>query len=173
MKEVAARQGLFATKALFVLEKHEEAIPILDKSIAALKVSETPENAIELKGYKAEAFIRSGNIDEGVRLGLTTFNEYDSDLNALKLKDSIDYNRWVSWRAGCILKITDSLLETNAFTSLSRDQQALIIENLKTVYKDGTANSVQFFEIRTKQLKDTWQKLLSKNITIDNIELDD
>jgi hypothetical protein len=166
MKDIAARQGLFEAKALFMSGKFADAIPVIDRSIEQLSQSSQPENAIELRGYKAEALVRSGRVQEGVRLGLSTFDAYDTDPHAQQLRDWIDYNRWVSWRAGCILKLADALIETKSLQSLSPNEQIQLGNDMQKAYTLGTQKDVKFFTIREKQLKSTWKKLKKSGVVL-------
>lgn len=134
--EIGVRQGRFAGDAFLAAGKYEEAVGWFDESIGAYEKMDDPGkrvNALEIKGFKAEALIRMGKIDEGVELGLETYELYqDGDGGVLKDRD---YYTWAVWRSGCAVKMVRGLIDSRSVGDLSVSRRREVLGTLKMAYR--------------------------------------
>lgn len=135
VNEIGVRQGRFAGDAFLVAGKYEEAVGWFDRSIGAyeeLDDSRKRVNALEIRGFKAETLIRMGKIDEGIRLGLETYELYqDGDGSILK---DYNYYMWAVWRAGCAAKIVRGLIDSRSIQDLPLDSRREVLGVLRDAY---------------------------------------
>ncbi len=82
-------------------------------------------NGLELRGFLAEALVRTGAIDEAIDLAVNTFEFYDKgDGKVLREKD---YDTWAIWKTGVPIKVWHGVFDSNV--SLSKEQRK-ILENM-------------------------------------------
>ncbi len=120
-------------------------------------------NILEIRGFKTDALIHLGeakDVKEGVSLGLTTYDEYESSPEGKTLKEK-DFATWVSWRAGCMCKLAGALLGTKRLDDLLESDRSQIIKNIQEVYKAGLGTA--FFSTRQTELEECWEQLRHSN----------
>lgn len=158
MLAVIARQGRFLGDQHMAVQDYHAAITAFDDAIEQLSTTQEPENALEVYGMKAEALVRNGQVEKGILSSLATYRNYENDELGQTLKTK-DKNRWVSWRAGCMIKLINALLDSDTFGTLSREEKKELVTNLHEVYKLGIAPDIKEFVTRKGQIEELFGKL--------------
>jgi hypothetical protein len=105
------RSGRFLGEIAMFERRYGKATDYFKESVELFKQMEDWRdrvNALELKGFLAEAMIFSGEAEKGVALTRKTFLEYD-EVEAARLRDG-DYYTWAVWKSGCVIKAWHALL---------------------------------------------------------------
>lgn len=171
------RQGRFRGDVLMQKGHYEQAVDQFDQSIALfdqLPASDSlldRANILEIKGFKADGLIRlseNKDLKEGVKLGLSTYNEYETTQEGQELKEK-DFARWVTWKAGSVCKMTKALLDTGELENILDGERMQIFQNLKEVY--GQGRGIDNFEMREKEIEVYWDQLSLQYPEVGNLSI--
>ena len=105
------RSGRFLGEVAVFEGRYDEAVRQFEKSVRLFEKMENwtdRVNALELRGFLAEAMILSGEPERGVAIARKAFLDYDKGDGAL-LREN-DYYTWAVWKSGCVTKTWHALL---------------------------------------------------------------
>jgi len=68
---------------------------------------------LEIRGFIAYCLIQNGELENGLKLGIKTFEDFETSEKGINLKKS-DYFTWAVWKSGIIPRMVEALMETKA-----------------------------------------------------------
>lgn len=87
------------------------------------------KGTLEIRGFMAYCLIQNGEVHNGIKLALETFDNFETSEKGLILKEK-DYFTWAVWKSGIIPRIIDALNETNNLVDNSEIDKKQLIEYL-------------------------------------------
>lgn len=151
------RSGRFLGEVAMFERRYGKAIEHFKNSVELFEEMENWQervNALELKGFLAEATILSGDAEKGVAISRHTFLEYDSD-EGIKLKEN-DYYTWAVWKSGCAIKAWHALLARNLPINdeLVEDMIDMLVDvsDILVIPEDEDTWGDKNFEIRKQEI---------------------
>jgi len=110
-----SRMYLFMGKVDDYMGNYNQAIKNYKSSMRHAKFDpETKRNNLpkylEVEGRLAFSLIMSGKADLGYKLALKTYDKFETDENAIKLRKN-DYFTWAVWKSGIVIRTITALLD--------------------------------------------------------------
>lgn len=156
------RSGRFVGEAAMLEGDYEEAISVLRRTVLQFETDVNPEqrvNALELRGFLSEAFIRSGKAQKGIKTGIKTFEDFNKGLG-LSLKKR-DYYVWAVWKSGIVIKMWNAILDMGV--ELDESERKELLDELDEAEKlfnvPHKEEYLSHFEIRKAQIFKVREKI--------------
>jgi len=71
------------------------------------------KGTLEIRGFLAYCLIQNGETENGIKLGLETFDAFEKSDKGIVLKHQ-DYFTWAVWRSGIVPRLVEALLDTKS-----------------------------------------------------------
>lgn len=91
---------------------YKKAQEYFEKALEAYQ-EQGDKGTLEIRGFIASTLVHNNNPEGGIKLALETFDAYETEEKAKKLKQN-DYFTWAVWRSGIIPRLIEALEETNS-----------------------------------------------------------